>query len=42
MSTMELFYETEIKVDPSTPYALLAQATPEDILAGDLLDWVSW
>jgi hypothetical protein len=42
MSDMQVFYETEIAVDPNTPYAQLAQATTADILASDFEDWWVW
>jgi hypothetical protein len=42
MSTMQQFYDGEIAAGRSTPYRLLAEAAPEDILAGDLLEWYTW
>jgi len=42
MNDMQQFYDTEIVADPASPYAQLAQTTPEDILLGDLLEWVQW
>jgi hypothetical protein len=42
MSAMQAFYESNIAVEQPNPFSLLAQANPQDILTGDLLDWFNW
>ena len=39
---MQEFYQTYISEDQETPYRLLAEADPGDILGDDLLSWGSW
>lgn len=42
MSEMQRFFEIEIATDPTSPYYLLAQVSPETPIIDDLLEWFAW
>ena len=42
MSEMQEFYETYIAEDQSSPYQLLTEVDPEDILSGGIPAWDGW
>ncbi len=42
MTTMQIFYDTFIAGNKTTPFGLLAKVDPEEIAADEFLGWNLW
>lgn len=42
MNAMQIFYQTNIVGDQTTPFSLLAESDPIEFFADDFIAWDNW